>query len=209
MSGRGGSRPPRPVELIIAALCNDLLGTYQAARIATVAPSTALSRSLRLRMTHGELLAVEKFLDGKGSIGARRHGRNLKLRLILALESAQLSDLVGAVVPWEMSALQLRTVAATSRRAHRPQGAPSEIMALFTAVENGLVRTYKAARVGISDIDEALMTSLRLHVRADQWWAVRQFLRSDAAEDVFLHLRAALESGDPAHLRYSLRTMGT
>jgi DnaJ-domain-containing protein 1 len=189
------------VELIISALCNDLLGTYQAARSATVAPSAAFSRSLKLRMTYGEVLVVEKFLQGKGSFDARRHGRNLKLRLIDALESSRLSDLVFAVGPWEMSAVQLRRVAATTSRAQRAGTARREVMALFTAVENGLVRTYKAARVRIPDVDEALITSLRVHISDDQWWLVRQFLRSDAGKDVLLHLRAALESDHPAHLR--------
>ncbi len=214
VSRRNRTRHPRPVKLIVAALCNDLLGAYQAARSATVTPSVAFSRSLQLRMTHGEALVVEKFLQGKGSFEARRHGRTLRLRLLQALESSRLSDLVVAVGPWEMSAVQLSRVAATTSRARRAGAAPRQVMALFTAVESGLVPTYGAARARISDVDEALMTSLRVHVSDDEWWAVRQFLRSDAGEDVFLHLRAALESGHPARLRalfapWSLRPTGS
>jgi DnaJ-domain-containing protein 1 len=201
VSGKGKSRLPHAVELIIAALCHDLLGSYQSARRVAVAPSSAFSSSLELRMTHADLLVVEKFLQGKGSFAARRHGRKVNRRLIDALESAQLRDLVSAVVPWEMSALQVRRVAVTASRAQRTGTAPPEIVALFNAIENGLVPSYRDTRVRIPDMDEALMTCLRGHVRDDQWWAVRQFLGSNAGEDVYLHLRAALESGDPAHLR--------
>jgi DnaJ-domain-containing protein 1 len=161
----------------------------------------AFTESIKLKTAGPELLVVEKFLQGKGSCDARRHGRLMHRRLIEAMESARYEDLVAAVLPWEMSAVQLKRLAATTSRARRVGEPPPEIIALFNAVESGLIGSYKAARMRTPDMDEALMTCLRVHIKADHWFAVHQFLRSDDGEDVYLHLRAALESGEPAHLR--------
>jgi DnaJ-domain-containing protein 1 len=118
-SGRAGV--PRAVELIVSALCDDLLGTYRTARRrrADLAPTDSLTKSLLVRLGARELL-VSDFLKGRGSVEARTHGRQIAQRLLEALESGEPDDLVSSILPWELSGEQVRKIAATTDRSQQP-----------------------------------------------------------------------------------------